>query len=319
VRVAWGHDAVWQAPLPAGAFSGDTLLAVAGFAAPNPSAAALPGPARLLARDTAGSEVELARTELALPCPGDLLPRMAAARRLDGAELRADETRACSMALAYGLLGPHTRCVLVQHRPAGEKASEQAELHRVNTLLAAGWAGTGTVLGPRATLPPTTSGVAGSSNVCSEVCPAALSGNDADLKKSVRRTDMAMPHAPLREVMATVAEHLAHGGQLRGLAARCAAYESETTIAMALRAVQDLSVGDEGAWLLLALWVAQRRGLDGDPASAALLALHAGAIDPVRRHRAWPVFDRLLGAYRSVEDSAARRESTRRPLGQPAG
>jgi Ca-activated chloride channel homolog len=325
VRVAWGQDAAWQAPLPAGAFGGDTLLAMAGFAAPTASTSALHGPARLLARDADGLEVELARTEAALPCPGDLLPRMAAARRLRAPELRADDERACGMALAYGLLGPHTHCVLVQHRPAGDKASEQAELHRVNTLLAAGWAGTGTVLAP---LPPVANApednargetAAGRGGSCAEASPAVLPGAEAGWAKPARTGDTANLHAPLREVMAAVAEHLAHGGQLRGLAARCAAYESEEPIAKALRAVQDLSVGDEGAWLLLALWVAQRRGLDGDPASAALLAMHVGAIDPVRRHRAWPVFDRLLGAYRSIEAAAARQLHSTRPMGQSVG
>jgi Ca-activated chloride channel homolog len=327
VRVAWGQEAAWQAPLPAGVFGGDTLLAMAGFAASNSPAGAPANPARLLARDPAGLEVELARTEAAAPCPGDLLPRMAAARRLQGIDLRSDDTRACAMALTYGLIGPHTRCVLVQSRPPGAKATEQAELHRVNTLLAAAWAGTGTVLASQTSLPPGTSVAPGGtqagptpfdSSSCAQACPATLLAAEAGRAEAARSADMLTRHTPLREVMATVAEHLAHGGQLRGLSARCAAYETDEPIAKALRAVQDLSVGDEGAWLLLALWVAQRRGVDGDPASAALLAMHAGAIDPVRRHRAWPVFDRLLGAYRSNEKPVPRQKSTARPMRQQA-
>jgi len=322
VRVAWGQEAAWQAPLPAGAFGGDTLLAMAGFATPGGAAAALTGPARLLARDANGQEAELARTEAALPCPGDLLPRMAAARRLQGADFLADEARACGTALAYGLLSPHTRCVLVQQRPAGDKAGEQAELHRINTLLAAGWAGTGTVLAPASSATSQATAAAPgrrTDSSCAEACPATTRTTDAELARAVRRTDTLNRSAPLREVMTTVAEHLAHGGQMRGLAACCAAYEADAPIANALRAVQDLSVGDEGAWLLLALWVARRRGLDGDPASAALLALHAGAIDAVRRHRAWPVFDRLLGAYRSFEMTATRQAPVSSLLSQPAG
>jgi hypothetical protein len=69
-----------------------------------------------------------------------------------------------------------------------------------------------------------------------------------------------------------------------------------------------LSVGDEGAWLLLALWVAQRKGADGDPATAALLALHTMTIDPALRRRAWPVFDRLLGGYSSGNRQPSNRE-----------
>lgn len=155
-RVVWAGSPIWQVPLPKSLFGGDTVLAMAGFAGRQPQMQPQVQPVRLLARpetlgaDGAGQEgnrldeIELARTEADAPCPGDTLARMAAARRL----VDADEPAARQMALAHQLIGPHTHCVLVHRRAEADKPTEEAELHRVSTMLAAGWGGMGQVTDP---------------------------------------------------------------------------------------------------------------------------------------------------------------------------
>jgi hypothetical protein len=78
VRIDWGADTgLVLRPLQPSVFGGDTVIAFAGFARPI-QATVVP----LLADDAQGKTVELARGEADAPCPGDSLPRIAAARRI---------------------------------------------------------------------------------------------------------------------------------------------------------------------------------------------------------------------------------------------
>ena len=197
LRVQWeGCGApTWELPLPAGAYGGDTLLAIAGFddLAPTPGALsaaqpaaqpagvdlfgdpiapARPARARLLARAADGTEEELARIGSVIEAPGDDLPRIAAARRLaawDAADLpeaphlrdratrpatlfdaedHADGTleKARELAVRYRLVTPHTHAVLVHEREEVDKPADESVLHRVKSMLAAGWGATGSVM-----------------------------------------------------------------------------------------------------------------------------------------------------------------------------
>ena len=191
----------WELPLPARAFAGDTLMALAGFDAANregaaetdllgsfdlfgqPLEPARPARARLLARVADGTEHEIASAR-AMPAGevdeargpgGDAgladLPRIAAARRiavweaadqaeaahamaaaatraLPGLREPADSTedKARALALEHRLVTRHTHAVLVLRRADEDKPADDAELHRVKSMLAAGWGGAGSVL-----------------------------------------------------------------------------------------------------------------------------------------------------------------------------
>jgi Ca-activated chloride channel family protein len=185
LRVQWegcGSPA-WELPLPAGAFGGDTLLALAGFEdfgrqpgdvdlLGDPIAPARPARVRLLARGEGGAEQELACVEAVTEIAGDDLPRIAAARRIAAweaaDELEAQQSRhgaahpasltdpadasdgssarARELAVAHRLVTRHTHAVLVHERAEADKPKDESVLHRVKSMLAAGWGATGSVL-----------------------------------------------------------------------------------------------------------------------------------------------------------------------------
>jgi len=137
-RIDWGDvQPAWQVPPPAGLFAGDSVIALAGF----PAGLAPRTSVRLLADDETGHAVELARCEAEAPCEGDALPRLAASARL----ATLPEAAAQAMALRYQLMSSYTHCVLVHERSEEERVNEVAAVHRVGSMLAAGWGGSATV------------------------------------------------------------------------------------------------------------------------------------------------------------------------------
>lgn len=83
VRVDWGDTPVWTWGPVQAAFSGDAVIALAGFRNPLPRT-----PVRLLADGPQGQAVELARSEADAPAPGDALARIAAAHRCRAAPVQ---------------------------------------------------------------------------------------------------------------------------------------------------------------------------------------------------------------------------------------
>ncbi|MFZ4652071.1 MAG: VIT domain-containing protein [Rubrivivax sp.] len=148
--VRWGlpgaQPPLWCLAPPAHVFPGDTAVAMAGFA---PGCA--PTQASLHALDGASpQQVMLARAGGAEPDhAGDDLARLAAWHRIrrGAAGPTASIAPVAPVALAYQLLTPDTRCVLVHRRADADKPEEEAALHRVRSMLAAGWGGTGSVAG----------------------------------------------------------------------------------------------------------------------------------------------------------------------------
>ena len=151
LEVDWGQPAgvtaAWSHPEVLRGFGGDTVMALAGWAH------GLPGDrtVRLLGTTAQGQVIELGEANASVACPGDDLARMAAALRARACESNRDDRSAQALAkklaLDYQLVGPHTHCVLVHRRAEEDKPGEDAELHRVSSMLAAGWGGTGTVQG----------------------------------------------------------------------------------------------------------------------------------------------------------------------------
>lgn len=129
-EMVWGTLPLWQTPMPAVLFAGDTIHVYAGFNhAP---------PASILATvpDRHGGTIQLE----AFTTPVDLpdIPRLAAHARIAFSNDAEEQLR---LAIAYQLLTAHTHCLVVAERV--EKAAGLPELHAIPQMLAAGWGGTG--------------------------------------------------------------------------------------------------------------------------------------------------------------------------------
>lgn len=138
VQVDWGAQTTWRSEPQAIVFGGDTMVVMAGFDA----GAGEPQP-RLVTHAAGGPVFEtphLARS--AETEAGETLARLGASRRLRA----ATGAEALGLAVGYRLLTQQTHCVLVHPRAEADKCEGEAELHRVASMLAAGWGGNGTVL-----------------------------------------------------------------------------------------------------------------------------------------------------------------------------
>ncbi len=259
VCIEWGAHPVWQSALPASVFAGDTVLAFAGFAQAPGNAA----PVRLKANGPDGQPMELARGEADAPCPGDSLARLAAARRL----AEVDETAARAMAVSYQLMSPHTNCVLVHERADAEEAQEEAELHRVGAMLAAGWGATSTLRMSRAVQPVHEADVLFSLpsvwRSARTRAVARVGSQPSNLFGAMEipaflRHEPAPAAATLREVAAAVVKHLQKFGTIDGVAGACAWLQLHPQVTAAIRQLEDSGLNEADAWLLLAWWVVTR-------------------------------------------------------------
>jgi Ca-activated chloride channel homolog len=279
LRVDWGMTEApqWELPTPKHAFGGDTLLALAGFAkdADSPEVTALPQfeEVRLLAQGPDAQEVEIGRVSIVGVVDGDDLPRIAAARRvaaLDALSAPDDMvlaqrmgeavveqeplTQARALALEHRLISRHTHGVLVHRRAEGEKPKDESLLHRVQSMLAAGWGNTGRVVDARAItasasmkfgkssggLKIAASAMRSSATMASMGTPSVwrsartqvhalvTSAMDASeipafLRKQADHDDAAdtpgtsIRYTTLAEISGAVADHLARGGLTRDL------------------------------------------------------------------------------------------------------
>lgn len=131
-HIEWPAAPLWQAPLPAAVFAGDTLHLMAGFTA------APAGKVGVQIAGGAGENTQL-QGELGAAVEHDVLPRLAAAKRLAS----LDDEEAAALAERYQLASVHTSFVVVQVRDAEGRATELPELRAVPQMLAAGWGGAG--------------------------------------------------------------------------------------------------------------------------------------------------------------------------------
>jgi Ca-activated chloride channel homolog len=365
LRVDWGMTEApqWELPTPKRAFGGDTLLALAGFArdGDSPQAQALPqfDEARLLAQGPDGQEVEVGRVSIAGVVDGDDLPRMAAARRVAALDAlsapddmvlaqRMDEavveqepvTQARALALEHRLISRHTHGVLVHRRAEDDKPQDESLLHRVQTMLAAGWGNTGRVARARSMAPSARMSYGVDAGVCFRLASPAVRYSRAvpSLWRSARVSahtlaadamdDIEIPaflrkqadgdgppptekrgqraqgtqrYMTLTEMSGAVAYHLARGGLMEDLPGVAAGFRINPALEHAFKqAVAELCglTGEESAaWLLLALWIAQRPAPDGSPAMAAVLVgpVTEAGLTPTNIGHAWQVLEQLLG------------------------
>ena len=133
--VQWPSTPDWTAPEPRAVFPGDTLHLLAGFAA-QPT-----GTITLTVTDAAGQGTAIHLSVAPHLTDGDLLPRLAAARRLSS----LDEDAARDLAVKYQLATEYTSFVVVAERADVEKAQDLPATVAVPHMLAAGWGGSGEV------------------------------------------------------------------------------------------------------------------------------------------------------------------------------
>lgn len=314
VRVDWGMRPAWELPVPAGVFGGDTVVAWAGFERGLGERAC----ARLLAGTgdgaghVAGAGAELARTCVTVPAEGTDLARIAASRRL----ATLDEAQALQLALDHQLLTERTHCVLVHRRADEDKPAEEAELHRVQSMLAAGWGGTGSVREElhfsrshdmAYSMPMATPSVWRSGRTASGRVEALLdSGMDeVEIPAFLRRQGAEEPCMTLADIAAGVARHLRRGGELARLPAHCSRWSLPAPVRRVLRELAAHGIDEPHAWLLLADWIAGRAGGDGDAQAQAVLQPLVQAVDPAQRDLARRVVEGVLGGVLGGGDGAA--------------
>ena len=309
VRIDWCTEPVWQTALPTSVFGGDTVIAFAGM-----TAHATASTVRLVTVDAKGGTTEVARGEADAPCPGDALPRIAAAKRIAA----AGDSDALTLAIDYQLMGPQTNCVLVHRRVDADKSSEEAELHRVNSMLAAGWGATASVM-PSMSL-----------NCQDRSFPSAWRRGRTSDNTNIRfamaapariaipgfldKQSSAYESASLKAIALAVVEHLAHGGHVQGLAVHCRALNMHPEARAALDQAVDLGASEAYAWLLLAHWTNVRRNGLGRSTIAAALQPHLAGLDASLIDKCVKLFDQLLGGYGTDGWNLSRTQRLRRAL-----
>lgn len=281
VRIDWGCTPAWATHLPPSVFGGDTVIAFAGF-----GAAAQPGTVRLLAQDARGHAIELARSEADAPCAGDSLPRVAAARRI--AQCTAGD--ALELALRYQLMSERTNCILAHPRDEADKATAPPVLHRVGSMLAAGWGGLGQICAAM---------VGGPYRPAAASAPddgfSVIESHAAFAAPEIMRREAAQPHT-LEELARCVQAHGAQGGCVQDLV-QCERLRLHADLQRARDEVVALGVDRSHAWVLLAYWVNTRANGLADAALAAQLQPWMGGIDPALAAAAILVYEQRLGGY----------------------
>ena len=316
-RIDWGCETLWQTQLPHNVFGGDTVIGFAGLAAP-----AAARTVRLLAGDAQGVLTELARGEADAPCPGDTLPRIAAARRI----ATAGAADAAALAVAYQLMSQHTHCILVHPRAEAEKATGEAELHRISSMLAAGWGASSTVRDSQAwgeahacsymvetLFAPSTLRSARGAYLCGAP-PAAEPLEDAFIAAPPPAKADPGQFASLAALAQAVVEHLSNGCSVQALGDQLAALDLHAAAHHALEQAMALGLGSGQAWLVLAGWVNQRPDGLADPALAAALRPRLAGLDAALLARCMQLFDRMLGAYASDRWTPSRGQRLRNAL-----
>jgi Ca-activated chloride channel family protein len=289
LHIDWGGEPLWQSTLPAGVFSGDTLIAFAVF-----SSATKASPARLLAMDPSGEQIELARTEADAPCPGDSLVRIAAAGRI----AMADEETALALAVQYQLLTGRTSCILVHERATADKAIDEVAMYRVHSMLAAGWG---------ATCAATEEAYMGHAGP--DVPPVAYSMCCEDGPLYLTRSQDA-PDS-LTDLAFAVCEHLVNGDHVADLPSRCQDFPLDPDVRRGLEQVAALGVGYGNALLLLAMWVNVRPDGLNDPSILTTLQPWVQSIDARLVEVSAEVFERLLGRQQHRQPQGAQEQHAR--------
>ncbi len=312
LRVDWGAEAAWQGDLPLCAFAGDTLDVFAGVR----GAADAGAPVRLISRTADGVDIVLAAASVRTTAADDALPRVAAAGRLAALQPEA----ATTLAVAYQLMSPFTHCVLVHLRAEADKSTDEAQLHRVENMLAAGWGATGSVTRidqPSAMRMGLVGASAGMAPSVSAAAPMKMRKAAAALPDMLReaesasalpdRTTFPPPGAgaapqkkpaslatPLLDLAQAIRERLWKRSELRALMDRCRSLGIVQPVSDAIDEVLRMGVGDPQAWALLVRWLDDHTGASVFTSVPEPLQLRIRRMDADLLARVEAVFDRHL-------------------------
>ena len=119
-------------------------------------------------------------------------------------------------------------------------------------------------------------------------------------------------YTTLAEMSGAIADHLARGGLVQDLPTLAQGFQIDPALEpayrQALAELRDITGDEPSAWLLLALWVAQRPGPDGSPAMAAVLVgpVTQAALTPSDIGQAWQALQQHLGRVSSQAPSSAK-------------
>ncbi len=320
LRVDWGAVPQWQTALPASAFGSDTLIVCAGFES-RPGNTAV----RLLATGADGQALEIARGEASAPASSDVVARVAAWHRLS----QIDAESAQGFAVRHQLLTRQTNCVLVHRRADPDKATEEAQLHWVHSMLAAGWGATATVGRPTSVA---SYGSPGRPSVWHSMRSGpSFDDMDDDVaddigdaiafsRRQAREGVAPRPEpAVLQELADAVVEHLSHGGRLAGLPSHCSAFVLHDSVTEAIARTAGAGIDESQFWLLLAHWVNDR----DDGANAAwideLLAPFLQMLDRRVITSARQILDDALGRLALDAWPATRSQRLRAAMARSSG
>jgi hypothetical protein len=212
--------------------------------------------------------------------------------------------------------------VLVHRRDADDKLGEEAELHRVQSMLAAGWGGTASV---------TFAGripahVAKQSDML--LINRHYMAGPSEVQFSMRAPDQAMlvqePPAAypdvsdVQQLLGRIAElvtaQLSQGKPLHELSVQWPRLDLDREVTNAMAELRLLVADQATAWLLLALWVASRKGEDGNVYFAAVLEPYASGIDRSTRDRVNALLTQRLAGRAAIDWVASRLHRLRRNL-----
>jgi hypothetical protein len=112
-----------------------------------------------------------------------------------------------------------------------------------------------------------------------------------------READAGRMPVTLEAIARAVADHLAHGGQVRGLAAVCDALILHPAARRAIDEAVREGLSLEHAWLLLAHWINTRRNGLADADFEKLTAPLVSAMDPALVEAGIKILERCLGGY----------------------
>ena len=206
----------------------------------------------------------------------------------------------------------------MHQRADADKATEEAELHRVSSMLAAGWGATSTVMESASlycsaiSTPSVFRRRRSATDSDVRFCQASV--DDFEIPAFLRKQNSDQEPESLKAVALAVVEHLAHGGRVQGLAAHCEALELHPDARLALDQAVDLGASDGHALLLLAHWTNARTSGLGSSMVAATLQPHLDGLDASLIDKCVKLFDRLLGGYAIGGWALSRTQRLRRAL-----
>ncbi|MDR2215424.1 MAG: VIT and VWA domain-containing protein [Nevskiaceae bacterium] len=138
-NIDWSTTPEWTAPLPTAVFPNDTIHLLAGFRTRPASPVIVTIIGNEVGNKASNDAHAMLTLPLAAPPVGDVLPRLAAARRLSA----LPEEAARDLAVKYQLVSAHTSLVLVAQRADADKVQGLPDTIAVPHMLAEGWGGAG--------------------------------------------------------------------------------------------------------------------------------------------------------------------------------